>query len=240
MKAVQFIPQPRFFINTESQRSWKMLRYITRGPIDMNEVSVKSVQLYFSELVSDWRRYCYLLDVVAEILLWRGRLHFTLFGKDKSIWCPCHSIVLFASALISMERPELIPSVFFYGVAYCLLWNNYYASHHPSPWRRVRSYRNISGMAFLGWSPQRVSIPPGVGEKEDEALYALDMYKTYRVTGFLYELIMGALKVYRIYSKNTPMDISTVKNSGTLFSKLYVNYLHYVHTLLRSKSHDSD
>ena len=40
----------------------------------MKAVTVESVKLYFSEIVNHWRKFCYLLDVFTEILLWRGRL----------------------------------------------------------------------------------------------------------------------------------------------------------------------
>jgi hypothetical protein len=211
------------------------LRYMTRGSIDMNEVTIKSAKLDFSEIINYWRKYCFLLDVFTEIILWRGRLHFEFWGKARSIWFPIHSAVLLSAAVIGMERPEFLPSIFFYGIAYGLLWNNYYASSHPLPWKRVPAYHQTIRLILFGSSKSRMSIAPEIGAEEADLRRRLDLYKQYRVTGFIYEILMIALQVYRVYSKNTPVDISTVKSSGSLFSKLYVNYLNYVHTILRRK-----
>lgn len=208
---------------------------MTRGSIDMNEVTVKSAKLYFSEIVNYWRKYCFLLDIFAEILLWRGRLHFEFWGKERSIWFPVHSLVLLSAVTISMARPELLPSILLYGIAYGLMWNNYYASSHPLPWKRVPAYHQTLRLILFGSSKARTSIAPEIGAEEADLRRRLDLYKQYRVTGFIYELLMIASQVYRVYSKNTPVDISTVKSSGSLFSKLYVNYLSYVHTVLRRK-----
>jgi hypothetical protein len=201
----------------------------------MKEVTIKSAKLYFAEIVNHWRKYCFLLDVFAEILLWRGRLHFEFWGKQRSIWFPIHSVVLLSAVVIGMERPEFLPSIFFYGIAYGLLWNNYYASTHPLPWKRVPAYHQVIRLILFGSSKSRTSISPETGAEEADLCRRLDLYKQYRVTGFIYEILMIASQVYSVYSKNTPVDISTVKSSGSLFSKLYVNYLNYVHTVLGRK-----
>jgi hypothetical protein len=204
----------------------------------MTEVTVASVKLYFSEIISYWRKYCYLLDVLAGILLWRGRANITFLGMDFSVWFPIHSALLFIAVVLGLERPELLPSIVLYTMTHALLVNNYYLSRHPSPCSRVRSFRRIisdSRSPPFGSSSSRVHIAPETGIEEEKTLDLLDEYKMHRVTGFIYEFLMTGLKVYRVYSKGTPVDISTVSKSGSLFSKLYVNYLYYAHTVLRCK-----
>ena len=98
-------------INAETENSWKILRYITRGSVDMQDVSVESVKLYAGEIVSYWKKYCYLLDVVAEILLWRGTILISVFGKECSVWFPLRSALLFAAIVTGLERPDLLPSL---------------------------------------------------------------------------------------------------------------------------------
>jgi hypothetical protein len=219
-------------INVETEKSWKILRYLTRGSIDMTQVTVQSVKLYVNELISYWGKYCYLLDVLVGVLLWRGRLHIT---KNLSIWFPIHSAVLFAAMAFAVECPQFLPSIFLYAIAYALLMNNYYLSSHPSPWSRVRSFGSIIATSRFGSSSSRLPIERETGVEEADTLRLLDEYKMHRVTGFLYEILNTSLKVYKVYSKNTPVDISTVAKSGSLFSQLYVDYLAYAHMMLRGK-----
>lgn len=204
----------------------------------MAEVTVESVKLYVSELVSYWSKYCYLLDVIMEIILWRGVCNIKLFGKDFSIWFPINSLVFFLAIYFALDRPELIPSMVLYAIAYAFLMNNYHLSSHPSPWVRVRSFRQILSrgrtIPLLNSSP-RVQIAPEIGVEEETMRELLDEYKIHRVTGFIYEFLMTGLKIYRVYNKNIPFDISTVAKRGSPFSKFYVNYLSYAHTLLRCK-----
>jgi hypothetical protein len=134
-------------INVETEKSWKILRYLTRGSVDMTQVTVQSVKLYVNELISYWGKYCYLLDVLAGVLLWRGRLH---ISTNRSIWFPIHSAMLFAAMAVAVERPAFLPSIFLYAIAYALLMNNYHLSHHPSPWSRVRSFGSIIATSQFG------------------------------------------------------------------------------------------
>ena len=157
-------------INTKSEGPWRTLRYITRGSVDMTDVTIESVKLYANEVLDYWKKYCYLFDVAAGILLWRGRANVSLLGKDFSIWFPIHSMVLFAAVFVGLEYPVFLPSVFFYMLAYGLLCVNYYACTHPSPWRRVRPF-----LFSLGSSGR--TIEPGTGVEGTETRYRLDTYK---------------------------------------------------------------
>jgi hypothetical protein len=198
----------------------------------MTDVTLESVKLYTTEVLEHWQRYCYFLDVLAHIVLWRGRI--SVWGY--SIWFPVHSVTLFAGLSLAVEFPAYIPSIGLYLIAYALVCNNYYLSTHPSPWSRVRSFTQVAVNHHFS-STKEVVIEPDKGAEEAKILHLLNQYKGLRVMSFLYTGIMGALKVYRVYSKNTPVDISTVSKSGSVFSKLYVNYLYYAHLLLRSTYH---
>ena len=63
----------------------------------MDKASMTSVNLYLSEILYYWSSYCYFLDVVAGILLWRGQATLGMFGYSVNIWFPIQSIWLFAS-----------------------------------------------------------------------------------------------------------------------------------------------
>lgn len=194
----------------------------------MTDVTIESVKLYATEVKEHWQRYCYFLDVLAHVMLWRGRVKMC----GLSVWFPLPSVTFFVGLSLAVEFPAYIPSVAFYLLAYALLSNNYNLSNHPSPWSRVRSFARVAVNNHFS-SAKNVSIEPEKGAEEAELLQRLNQYKGLRVMGFLYESIFAALKVYRVYSKNTPVDISTVSKGGNIISKLYVDYLYYAHLLLR-------
>jgi hypothetical protein len=233
-KARSFVAPPRFIINCKSHRAWNAVRYLTRGSIDLADPTLDSVKLYANELVSHWREYCYLFDVAASILLWRGVHQFSLFGRHYTAWFPRDSMFLFSAITIAMVYPIYLPSVFFFTIAYGLLLNNYHLSTNPSPWLRTRSARQIATTNH-GAGTRPVRIEAQTGEEESKVLARIEEYRMHRVTGFLYESMMIALQVYRVYSKSTPVDISTVSTSGGLASKLYKNYLSYLHMMLKCK-----
>jgi hypothetical protein len=200
----------------------------------MADVTIDSVKLYANELIDHWKEYCYLLDVAAGIFLWRGSCRLSLFGETYFFWFPLDSMFIFAAVTLALEYPIYLPSIFLYSIVYALLRNNYHLSTNPSPWLRTKSVLRIV-MANLGAKPLRVKIEPGTGDNEAKLLANIEEYRMHRVTGFLYESLNVALQVYRVYSKTTPVDISTVSKSGGLVSKLYVNYLAYLHMLLKCK-----
>lgn len=229
-RAEAFVRPPRFIINVRTAKAWKTLRYLTRGSVDMTDVTMDSVKLYATEVKEHWQRYCFFLDVAAHMVLWRGRV--SIFGW--SIWFPIHSIVFFVSLSMAVEYPAYLPSVGLYLIAYVLLCNNLSLSNHPSPWSRVKSFARVAFNHHFS-STESVVIEPETGADEAELLSRLNEYRGRRVMIFWYQVIMTALKVYRVYSKNTPVDLSTVSKSGSILSKLYVNYLYYIHVLLRSE-----
>eukprot|EP00980_Cylindrotheca_fusiformis_P026158 scaffold15472_cov117-Cylindrotheca_fusiformis.AAC.22 len=230
--AFSFGRPPRFFVNVDTEKSWRVVRYLTRGPVDQQEVSVKSLKLYVQEILGHWKQFCYLLDVLAEILLWRGSMKLELFsGRQVSVWCPIHSAYLLLSVMYAVEHPDFAPAVFLYGIAYTLLWKNYHLSTHPNPFCRVKSFRRFMGR--FTYVPQQVHIEPGTGKEDAEVLRLLDEYKANRVMVFMYEASMICLSLYRVYNKSIPPDLSTVKTKENFLSALYLNYLSHVIKLCR-------
>jgi len=190
----------------------------------MSEVTIESVKLYATEAMEHGQRYCYLLDVLAHLVLWRGKL-------------PIHSFVFFVGLYAAIDFPRFIPSILVLLVAFTLLSNNYYISSHPSRWSRVRSFVRVAVNHYLPSKNPNIVIEPEICEDDHEGKLRdrVDEYRGLRVIAFLYKAMKTALGVYRVYSKNTPLDISTASNSANLFSKLYADYLCYLHVFLRCK-----
>ncbi|CAJ1945511.1 unnamed protein product [Cylindrotheca closterium] len=229
--ALSFVTPPRFYINTETEHSWRLVRYVIRGEVDMQQVSVQTLKQYVQELLDHWMEFCYVLDVFAEILLWRGNLRLNILGREVLLWCPIHSIVLFLAVKLGMDYPQFLPAIFLYLIAYALLSKNVGLAKHPNPFCRVKSFERFSHR--FPYYEKKVYISPGDGIEECEKLRVVDEYRAMRVKAFLYEFIMIGLSAYNVYNKTTPIDPSTVATSKNFLSSLYLNYLHYVIILMR-------
>lgn len=106
---------------------------------------MESVKFYANELMSYGKVYCYLIDVMIGVLLWRGRARV----GSWSIWFPIHSVALLTAAVVAMEVPKLVPAVFFFGIAYVMLTINYHGSRYPYPWNRCKVRRTIECVLIL-------------------------------------------------------------------------------------------
>jgi hypothetical protein len=73
-----FSAPPKFRVNVPNHKDFRMVRYLCRGQLDMEQATVATVKEYARELL-DYADACYsFVDVIARILLWRGRMQLTL------------------------------------------------------------------------------------------------------------------------------------------------------------------
>lgn len=222
---------PRYVLHVESDRPFQVLRYLARGSLDMDQASVASVRAYGDELLSYVTDYCYFLDVLFEILLWRGRAR--LLGY--SVWFPIHSLVLFAVLCLCLEYPKKSPAFLLYGVCWILMSTQYHESRHPNPWKRVTALDQRLRSIFARGSSS--TVPPNAGVAEERRQDRLDAIKGQRMARLIYQSLMFCLSVYRVYSKTSaPLIVTEPKDWSLLSGRLY--YLHlflqYLCTYIRS------
>jgi hypothetical protein len=221
---------PRFLINVDNQKAFGVLRYICRGRVNMEQPSVESVKFYANELMTYGLVYCYLVDVAIGVLLWRGRANVRLGFATVNIWFPIHSVALFTAAVVAIERPDMIPAIFFFGVSYMMLVLNYHGSRYPYPWNRCKSWQETNKLLVLGRSVHPpIYIEPYTGVDEAMELEKLDRVKAERVSRFLWDAKSVGLKVKRIYAKTsvTGHAIDTKEDEQWFAGSLY-----YVHMAL--------
>ena len=102
-------------------------------------------------------------EALVTVVLWRGHYSVRLpgcCGKEKSetkIWLPLHSIVAFVGGILLIENFNLLPSMFFFGIAWIFLATMEKRRQHPSPWEQPRSYSD-QFLAFLSGMPMADSI----------------------------------------------------------------------------------
>jgi C2 domain len=228
---------PRFIVNVDNDKSYEVLTYTTRGLGYMHDASIKSVKLLGNEILEYGQSFCFTMDVLMEILLWRGRMPIT---DNICIWFPIHSIVLYVGSTTLVERPDLIIPIFLFGIAWILVSLNYHTSHHPNPWLRVPTYIETICITMFGRrtilsSPGTpnglIDITPNQGRLSTIQLEKLDKMKTTRMSALIQATMAFLLKVYYIYSKtgNKAIKITTDrKNKWNLLS----SKLKYIHMFL--------
>ena len=60
----------------------------------------------------------------------------SLCRKEITVWFPIMSVVVFLSTMLVLNRPSLIPSMFFFSIATIMYFICYNRSANPSPWKR--------------------------------------------------------------------------------------------------------
>lgn len=88
---------PTFIINVDNEKCFHALRNVARGAIDMEKSSETSAKLYASELLSYSKSICYCLDVMFEVILWRGRVQLT---TRRTVYFPIHFFGWYQSTTI--------------------------------------------------------------------------------------------------------------------------------------------
>lgn len=224
MKA-SYIAPPKFIINCPTTQSHHVLRYLTRGSVDMENPTVETVKLYAAEVASYWMNYCYFWDVVFETLLWRGRWH---LSPDRSFWFPIQSVVWSVCTLVSLEYPRLSGAMFFYMLAWSMLSTNYWASRHPNPWKRVKRSEETNAVVLTGRSVHpEIRVAPNEGVEEGRVVDRVDEIRGQRMSKLITEFMYFMLKIYRIYSKTTvTAKFFSTPHHGWSFLSGRLYYLH--------------
>ena len=228
---MSFAKPPRCIINVKTDKSFHVLRYLTRGSVDMEKSSMDSVKLYAKELVSYWTKYCYVLDVLLETFLWRGRLR---YGSGKSIWFPIQSFMLFLAVVVVIEKPQFMVPILLYAIAWIMLTINYFASRHPYPWKRVKSAEQTNSTVLLG-RPMRgkVHIAPNQGVADGKRVDRLDDVKGERMSALIVACMYFMLKVYRVYSKTSVSAKAFATKTSSWSFNILDDRLSYVHMMLK-------
>jgi hypothetical protein len=167
MKRTLENPPRKIFLNVSSLKGFRLVRYLCRGDVDMEQASMDSVRQYMSEFYMHLDNLFYLADDILRILLWRGKIQVSLpkprfvrrnnkqmmiqesqqkQQKDEQednriqvhLWFPFRSMVLFQTVITAIEKPRLIPGLTFFYIGIVLLKMMVSRYHHPNPWKRCK------------------------------------------------------------------------------------------------------
>jgi hypothetical protein len=161
-------PSPPVYVNVRNKKSLKVARYTCCGEYDNQEkFNLKVLLAYIDEIKDSFlRRILYAInDGGQSLIFWRGQVN---------VGCcrlPLHSFTLFCSALLVVERPQLVPSFIFLLAAYFMLLRMYIRRQSPSPWYRCFSFGHYLWVLLLDIpSTEYQGIDPSEGWEEQERI----------------------------------------------------------------------
>jgi hypothetical protein len=107
---------------------------------------------YIEELLSLQHILFFLQDACIALLLWRGTLPVRIPYVDKTILFPIHSLSALLIVVLMVERPHLIPSIFFASIAWFMLATQAYRRSLPDIWSRCKSTQEFVEILLSGES----------------------------------------------------------------------------------------
>lgn len=143
-------PPPDVYVNVKSRKEFRVVRWTCSGKYDMEQYSMKVMNSYIEELLAYQQLLFYVEDSIISLLMWRPQSHFTVMGKEFGI--PTHSIIAFVCFASLVEKPQFLPSFFFFSVAWFLIAVMSFRRQAPNPWNRCKSFAELCNMLVLGKS----------------------------------------------------------------------------------------
>lgn len=108
---------------------------------------MKYINSYIEELLALQYGVYYVQDAVKALILWRGTPIY-LFGKQYSF--PLHSLSAFLGLITVVERPQLLPSLFFATIGWFMIAVMDYRHTLPNPWSRCKLFSEFAWTLLLG------------------------------------------------------------------------------------------
>jgi len=106
------MPPTSVYVNVQTKKEFNVLRQTVEGEVDMKQYSLSTLTSYCDELMSYLTIYYGLEDALIRLFLWRG-------GKKLlGVKFPITSLIAFLSFINIVEKPDLIPTLFFASIGW--------------------------------------------------------------------------------------------------------------------------
>lgn len=156
---------PEFFVNVKSYKEYMMLKQTCEGLDDTSKYDIKTIKNCIAELYAYQHLLLPVKDALINVALWRGTTSFTI-GK-RTISLPTHSLTIFLSLVLVVERPQLAPAWFSAVIGFGMLATMEFRRQMPGPWLKCKSYHELFSTLVFGFSPfPSVAIQPNEDAEE--------------------------------------------------------------------------
>jgi C2 domain len=152
---------PANFVNVAKVDHFRSARFVTHGEENLNKLDMDALKSYGSELLGYRDVVVYVQQAVLTVLLWRGHYQVNIYRCKFKL--PLHSMVAFVMGISLIEDFNLLPSFFFFCIAWFFLATNEQRQRNPSPWHKSATFGGL-WFAFLTGKTWSTEIVPNNDE----------------------------------------------------------------------------
>lgn len=161
---------PTVHVNVVKKKDFALVRYACTGKQGKEKYGRKQVNALVEELLSYKLVLFYAKQAFVDVILWRRHFPVQLPGWSRKVCLPLNSIGAFVAGVYVVERPHLLPSLFFALIGWMLtVVLAFRNGHGVSPWTRCKPFSEHVRMLALDTTMQPQTIKPGERQVEAEA-----------------------------------------------------------------------
>jgi len=138
-------------LNFKKKKSLAIVKYTCFGDHLEDKFDLNLLKSEANEMMDMYQSARYAtIESLESLIFWRGQVG--LAGEAK---VPLYSLIAYVFCAYVVERPYLLPSLFFWCTFFVMVASYGHRTHHPSPWHRCRNITDfasilVKGKSFLG------------------------------------------------------------------------------------------
>ena len=214
---------PRFYVNVQDTGNYRGLYYIVEGGKDVHSYNINTIIRQKDELLSSFNIAFDIYNAAIHIIMWKG--HVKLRWRKFEALIPLHSIIMFVSGVLLVEKPQLAPAIFTSSIGWVMLALLERRLKRPSKFGRLPSYWE-SMQSYLSGEISAQSIEPHENEVEDREYEA--RWKKHRAD--------AQAHVFKLYNEKMKEweELAKVTDGGVDIKDLTTRSKNIVNTPLKS------
>jgi len=156
-------------LNFRKKKSLAIVKYTCFGDHLEDKFDLNLLKSEANEMMDMYQSLQYaIIESLESLIFWRGQVG--LAGEAK---VPLYSLIVYVFCAYVVERPYLLPSLFFWCTFFVMVASYGHRTHHPSPWHRCRHITDFAIILVSGKSfPRSTVIKANTGAQETIKLEA--------------------------------------------------------------------
>jgi len=135
-------------LNFRKKKSLAIVKYTCFGDHLEDKFDLNLLKSEANEMMDMYQSARYAtFESLESLIFWRGQVG--LAGEAK---VPLYSLIAYVFCAYVVERPYLLPSLFFWCTFFVMVASYGHRTHHPSPWHRCRNITDFASILVKGKS----------------------------------------------------------------------------------------
>ena len=150
-------------LNFRKKKSLAIVKYTCFGDHLEDKFDLNLLKSEANEMMDMYQSVRYaIIESLESLIFWRGQVG--LAGEAK---VPLYSLIAYVFCAYLVERPYLLPSLFFWCTFFVMVASYGHRTHHPSPWHRCRNITDFTSILVKGKSfPGSTVIKANTGAQD--------------------------------------------------------------------------